>query len=326
MKRLNEIDFIRGICIIYMIFGHIVVNNNFDHYIHAFHMPLFYVVSGYFVCRNTKNFWPNIKKIFNKLHVPYILWGIIFSCFYAFITNKNISDSIYYLKLLFSYNDSLPFAGALWFLTSFFFASIIFKIINNIKSDLIFSILCLVVMYFGIYYEHFFDVKLILSIQSSFVGVGLMMIGYLIKKFDLINKFAINDFYLLILLGITNYFLVMKTGYVNMRSNNYPNFLLFIINILLSLIVYLSLTKIMKNNCKSLYSKIIYIGENSIYFLILNQFVIYIVQKIYMKYGFNMFISNIIFEWVLIGYITILTIYILTKYISRFKIKFIFGK
>lgn len=41
----EHIDIIRGIGILLMIMGHIDFGENFDIYIHAFHMPVFYVIS-----------------------------------------------------------------------------------------------------------------------------------------------------------------------------------------------------------------------------------------------------------------------------------------
>ena len=46
--RIEYIDLFRGIGILLMIMGHIEFAPRFDHFIHAFHMPMFFFVSGYF--------------------------------------------------------------------------------------------------------------------------------------------------------------------------------------------------------------------------------------------------------------------------------------
>lgn len=47
IERVNYIDYIRAIGIILMVLAHIPLSDSFVHYVHGFHMPLFFVVSGY---------------------------------------------------------------------------------------------------------------------------------------------------------------------------------------------------------------------------------------------------------------------------------------
>ena len=77
--RLIYMDIFRGIGIILMVMGHIGFGNVFDYFIHAFHMPMFFFVSGFFftskpsdeVC--TLDF---MKRKCKTLLVPYFIWGI----------------------------------------------------------------------------------------------------------------------------------------------------------------------------------------------------------------------------------------------------------
>ena len=47
-KREEYMDVFRALGIIAMILGHIGFGSRFDHLIHAFHMPMFFFVSGFF--------------------------------------------------------------------------------------------------------------------------------------------------------------------------------------------------------------------------------------------------------------------------------------
>ncbi len=47
-KRIDYIALFRGSWIILMLMGHINFGAHFDHPIHAFHMPMFFFVSGFF--------------------------------------------------------------------------------------------------------------------------------------------------------------------------------------------------------------------------------------------------------------------------------------
>jgi len=46
--RVVYIDLFRGVGVLLMILGHLGLGKAFDHYIHAFHMPMFFFVSGFF--------------------------------------------------------------------------------------------------------------------------------------------------------------------------------------------------------------------------------------------------------------------------------------
>ena len=60
-KRLTYMDIFRGMGIILMIMGHVGFGKVFDHFIHAFHMPMFFFISGFFYNRN-KTFGVFIKN------------------------------------------------------------------------------------------------------------------------------------------------------------------------------------------------------------------------------------------------------------------------
>lgn len=48
MKRVKYVDLVRTLGIILMIMGHVGFGKTFDYWIHAFHMPIFFIISGYF--------------------------------------------------------------------------------------------------------------------------------------------------------------------------------------------------------------------------------------------------------------------------------------
>ena len=47
-NRVEWMDVFRGTGIILMIMGHIGFGDHFDIFIHAFHMPMFFFISGFF--------------------------------------------------------------------------------------------------------------------------------------------------------------------------------------------------------------------------------------------------------------------------------------
>lgn len=62
-KRIEYLDYAKGIGIILVVLGHILIKGNIKIYIYSFHMPLFFIISGYlFNYINIINF----KEVINK--------------------------------------------------------------------------------------------------------------------------------------------------------------------------------------------------------------------------------------------------------------------
>ena len=84
-KRIAYIDILRGIGILLMVMGHVGFGSRFSHYIHAFHMPLFFVVSGYFYSAKA-DLISLAKKRTKTLLIPYLVVGLV-SCLLSNLLN-----------------------------------------------------------------------------------------------------------------------------------------------------------------------------------------------------------------------------------------------
>lgn len=76
-KRIDYIDILKAIGIILMVMGHISFGTHFYIFIHAFHMPLFFFISGYLYKRKDfKSFFVGKLK---SLLLPYYIFGMLAS-------------------------------------------------------------------------------------------------------------------------------------------------------------------------------------------------------------------------------------------------------
>lgn len=78
-KRNDVIDILKGIGIILMVVGHSGAPKIVNDIIFSFHMPLFFIASGWFfneACLDNKKTYTT-KKI-NTLYLPYLKWSICF--------------------------------------------------------------------------------------------------------------------------------------------------------------------------------------------------------------------------------------------------------
>ncbi len=94
IKRISYLDSLKGILIISVIIGHSNVNLIIPHLtqtIYSFHMPLFFILSGFFLHRK-ENIFNHLKKSYKAYIKPYIytcLVSLLLIIIKYIITNEN---------------------------------------------------------------------------------------------------------------------------------------------------------------------------------------------------------------------------------------------
>lgn len=143
------LDALKGILIILVILGHVIQgavqdyqHNDLFRFIYSFHMPLFFLISGYLTY---KGYFDRklVYKRFLQCIIPFLTWAFILP-----LLENGTFDSSRTVKILF-YPDN-----GLWFLWNLFFYSLIFNLSehlsnNNRKQELVilaFFALCFVMM------------------------------------------------------------------------------------------------------------------------------------------------------------------------------------
>ena len=130
------LDSAKGFALILVVAGHAYNQNNFITYIYWFHMPAFFLFSGY-VSKPVKQ-WsqvgPYLKKRAHSLLIPYITYLCLFTMIrYAEeLMHGNISFSWYIediVKVLFGGRFISSYYGVFWFITCLFFTQVLFLII-----------------------------------------------------------------------------------------------------------------------------------------------------------------------------------------------------
>ncbi|WP_415324821.1 acyltransferase family protein [Clostridium perfringens] len=333
-QRIGYIDIFRGIAIILMIMGHIGFTFYFDKYIHVFHMPLWFFISGWFFKDTNQKFIFIIKKKSKTLLIPYLFFGIVQYPIWIIFNYKNSKNLLEPLINFLWINTNLvmPIAGALWFLTCLFFTEVFFLVLRrNIRSEKLLFIIILIISTFGTFFNKIFSFRLPWGIDTAFVTIGFYYGGYKLKKFNIKKKwnrlFDIPTI-TLILCFIINLFMSFINGYVNLRIGTYGFFLLFWFNAFFAIIIYFNISyklDLFKNNFViHIINHIKYIGKNSIVYLCLNQLNILVLSKIinFSNYGiFFWFIGQLC---VLI--VSLLSLFMISKTINRSKLKFFIGK
>lgn len=141
-------DVLKGLGILAVVIGHSGCPEPLQRFISAFHMPLFFIISGILLNElyfdNKKIF---IKKKVKSLYIPFVKWALIFILFhniffyfgilnstYGYAGNTDrwytFQDVVYSLFVaIISMNTFEHLLGAFWFIKALFIGSILFVLL-----------------------------------------------------------------------------------------------------------------------------------------------------------------------------------------------------
>lgn len=325
--RVDYIDLFRSFGIILMVMGHIGFGGLFDKWIHAFHMPMFFFVSGYFYKQIEKEDLRGyaISKA-RSLLLPYAVFGCSQLLVLALFSDSYKSLIPLMLYLFENTNGMQPIPGALWFLTSMFIAEVIYTLIRTfIPNRPAVHLIVAITIVIGMVIPNYF--RLPWGADTALVGVGFLHAGSMFRQSDKLDKLLNLKLLPSILSGGGITALIFLNYPVNLRSGNYHIWILFWVNAIGAIVVGWNIARILDQTLsdakfiKVIREWLIHIGKNSIVYLCLNQFVITVIIKALSRfdnYGFILKIPELI--------LTLLVLCIAEKIICHTKMKVVIGR
>lgn len=246
------LDISRGILIILVVFGHSRGGLHWQlkgavDYVYLFHMPAFFIISGYLYkpVKNDKEYKNFIIKRAKRLLIPYFSYLIVLNGI------KDIQLLIY-SKLPFGYytkdvihalygglylNES---SGILWFLTCLFFVELFwvtvdYKIVSN-KIKVFFVLFFYLLAHINSIY--FPNIRLPLAIDISFITLAYYYFGVYSKNLIQNKKLFVISIVMSIFFLIANKLRLTNFG-IELWRHHYTNLILdFIVPIAFSIILF----------------------------------------------------------------------------------------
>lgn len=131
INRVESIDVLKGIGILFMVLGHMHFSKIFNHYIFAFHMPLFFLISGY-LYKTPESLMKAAGRKAKSLFIPYFSFGIGYWILWLVLHGMETETPLVLLwALLFNGIDGLVYESALWFLPTLCVVYILFSMIDR---------------------------------------------------------------------------------------------------------------------------------------------------------------------------------------------------
>ena len=201
MKRYNSIDLLKFLCSFMVIYIHANIKNQFGSYLYSFcriAVPIFFMISGYFLYNSDSKTWSKIKKNLNLLifsEIFYILFEIIKIPF------KKSSFTLIFNNLFnikFFLTNIGEIGGHLWFVRALIYVYIIHAVFKKLKiSEKKILILCMVISIVDPFLFKYLPVILSKSFNidiaepfSKFIGTAFVSfyLGYFSNIYFKFNK------------------------------------------------------------------------------------------------------------------------------------------
>ena len=190
-NRLQWLDTAKGITILLMVLGHTSIPSVLSNFIWAFHMPLFFIASGWTTNWGKSGFMGFTKRKVRTLLVPFFVYSLVVLLMQI---SQGWVDFNYWI-----YNGWMSYA--LWFIPVLFLASLFAKLIYGIKNRyLLLGCACMFAGISGIL--SFYRLHLPWTLSSVPFATFLIVVGIELKRF---NSIIVDSklWYILILFIVT---------------------------------------------------------------------------------------------------------------------------
>jgi fucose 4-O-acetylase-like acetyltransferase len=297
-SRLNWVDIARGIGIITVLYGHAISGDSFRHIIYAFHMPLFFFLSGIvFNPQKNSQFFPFVIKNIRTILIPYLLFSVLSYGIWLLSRSSlpQVNELLTHMaSILYGNSNGLFFNVVLWFLPCLFVTRLVFWVFTHFIKNLsriLFVLIGLSIISY-IFSLVFPGIKLPFGIETAFTATVFYGLGYIwnSKGKKVMQQIQVPSFaFIGILLVVTIVFASINFnlyGYqIDMRLNRYSNYVFFYIAALSGISAVVLGSMVLKKN--SLLEKI---GKYS-----LPLFVWHIIIFTYLTQFTRLFISSELF-------------------------------
>lgn len=252
--RIFWVDFAKAIGVFLVFWGHTLLQggsdlgNGINRAIYSFHMPMFFLLSGYVAKREFGHIKEFLQKRFRRIVLPALILYVITLPIY-FIYNVDWSDysvlsilsDIFYVHGVCAYNRPL------WFFFCLFQVLLLSKILdlsNAHNTKLITVVLCCLFISY-LFYLLKWKVFSIFGLNKCVIGLFFYCSGMLLRRLNYEKHIYIVCFFSLPLWVLTG--LVLNTK-VSMHDMTLGNFWLFIVSGLSGALVFFAFCKLFAKN------------------------------------------------------------------------------
>lgn len=295
-RRVNYVSIAKAIGIVLVVIGH-CVKGRVGNFIYLFHMPLFFMITGYlFKDSSVRDLSTYIKRKIKSIYVPFVIWNALFLVFHnLFFYIGFYKDGVLGLHRIDNgYSLLKELLGVLtlthmeqvtaptWYLRVLFIATLMYAVIcvlfnHNKKIRMVLLGVTYIIPFVFYYAYHGHNSVIIYGILCT-IAMFFIEVGRCYKEFET-DKIYNNTGIIIafILLVIMNEF-----GHINIVSIEFENPIFLFVASLLGLYMVMGISKALDKSSLRIKKYLIFIGDHTMIILVLHCFVFKLVNIIYM--------------------------------------------
>ncbi len=227
--RKEEFDILKAIGMLSIIIGHMGMTS-ISNIVYTFHVPLFFLVSGYFF-KSRKELFTKRHKILLKVYLFTSVFISAIKILIAFmINNQSILTVIENEIISIAYGSgninnqilgyTIPCVGAIWFLLALFWTDIIYFVIcRYINNELYKLIITGFLFLIGVFTQ---SQWLPFSIQSGLIGAFFFCLGDEFKKSGIKYSTPNRFVFIAIMMALLGLWGSFKYGHLSCSTGEFP--------------------------------------------------------------------------------------------------------
>lgn len=272
-----------------MVIGHSGCPQLLFSLIYLFHMPLFFICSGFFFKEMTTNdsVLLYLRKRIKGLYVPFVKWSVLFLLFHNIFMVIGVYNSYYgydggssfyalkemirkLLMILFTMHDYEELLGGFWFVRALFISSLFIVFISLLWKTQYrykYEFVCIFFIVITILIRRFApDPELWRDMSMGSFGAFFYVFGYLMMKY----KRHWQNFYFIFICGIS--FFIMSLYFKNgvAMSCGFNKVIPFSVSAISGTILTICVSKMLEKCAPYIRSVLYYIGNHTLVILALH--------------------------------------------------------
>lgn len=222
-KRIDHLDTMRGMCLLFVNYFHSNISLAFLQYVSTICVHPFIFMAGYFH-NSKKDLRDTLHKKLRTMILPYYLFGLGYYVLWLLAFRSSGRDIVEPLRsVLFMPTGAFPIEPSIYFLPMMFSATMIFACLEKyVKSEPLKLIAVLVITFIGNIWTSVFTVRLPMALDCAFSVLIYIYLGYhgrtIIAAVDRFVESIDSG-----ILRIALFFTVAVVNYICIISNFIPN-------------------------------------------------------------------------------------------------------
>lgn len=204
-NRLTWLDVYKGFGMVFVVIGHIYLNDIIYNWLYSFHMPLFFFASGYvYKQKDIKNDFAN--RIYSVV-IPYFSFGLLVLLYWLLLERRFRYSSQTTLQaitsLFLGQANLLDFNIHMWFLPCFFVTVVLYNVLKNLLDNRITYGITIIM---SIIFVTTSLPYLPWGVNLVFKYIGFFALGNIANEYGLVTK--ITESKLAINVGLASLFII----------------------------------------------------------------------------------------------------------------------